>query len=122
MDFGFHGVPPQQPRASTWFSVAPLRRHRRQRCHCHTAHTAVRQVFLDADPSRHPRRGPCARASCPFPSTHWRTPTAFNRRGALLRLSGHEAADLPVCEDYLNNPRDTAPADLLTDIYLPLVG
>jgi len=46
----------------------------------------------------------------------------FNRRGALLRLSGHEAADLPVFEDYLNNPRDTAPADLLTDIYLPLVG
>jgi AraC family transcriptional regulator len=36
--------------------------------------------------------------------------------------SGHEAADLPVFEDYLNNPRDIAPADLLTDIYLPLNG
>jgi AraC family transcriptional regulator len=42
--------------------------------------------------------------------------------GQWLVQSGHEAADLPVFEDYLNNPRDTAPADLLTDIYLPLNG
>ncbi len=40
--------------------------------------------------------------------------------GQWLVQSGHEAADLPVFEDYLNNPRDTPPADLLTDIYLPL--
>ena len=40
--------------------------------------------------------------------------------GQWLVQSGHEAANLPVFEDYLNNPRDTAPADLLTDIYLPL--
>ncbi len=42
--------------------------------------------------------------------------------GQWLVQSGYEAADLPVFEDYLNNPRDAAPADLLTDIYLPLVG
>ncbi len=40
--------------------------------------------------------------------------------GRWLVQSGHEAADLPVFEEYLNNPRDTLPADLLTDIYLPL--
>jgi len=27
-----------------------------------------------------------------------------------------------VFEDYLNNPRDTAPDQLLSDIYLPLVA
>lgn len=42
--------------------------------------------------------------------------------GQWLVQSGHAAANLPVFEDYLNNPRDTAPADLLTDIYLPLQG
>jgi AraC family transcriptional regulator len=40
--------------------------------------------------------------------------------GAWLAQSGEEPADAPVFEEYLNNPRDTAPADLLTDIYLPL--
>lgn len=40
--------------------------------------------------------------------------------GRWLVDAGHEAANLPVFEEYLNNPRDTAPADLLTDIYLPL--
>jgi len=40
--------------------------------------------------------------------------------GQWLIASGHAAADLPVFEEYLNNPRDTAPAELLTDIYLPL--
>lgn len=37
-----------------------------------------------------------------------------------LAQSDYEAADAPVLEEYLNNPRDTPPADLLTDIYLPL--
>lgn len=41
--------------------------------------------------------------------------------GHWLVQSGYEAADSPVFEDYLNNPRDTAPDQLLTDIYLPLV-
>lgn len=40
--------------------------------------------------------------------------------GDWLVKSGREAADAPCFEDYLNNPRDTAPAELLTDIYLPL--
>uniref|UniRef100_UPI003566EA60 AraC family transcriptional regulator n=1 Tax=Hydrogenophaga sp. TaxID=1904254 RepID=UPI003566EA60 len=40
--------------------------------------------------------------------------------GHWLVNSGLEAGDAPVFEEYLNNPRDTAPADLLTDIFLPL--
>lgn len=40
--------------------------------------------------------------------------------GEWLILSGRDAADAPVFEEYLNNPRDTAPTELLTDIYLPL--
>ncbi len=40
--------------------------------------------------------------------------------GVWLPNSGREPADAPVFEEYLNNPRDTAPADLLTAIYLPL--
>ena len=41
--------------------------------------------------------------------------------GQWLVRSGYEAADRPVFEEYLNNPRDTAPEQLLSDIYLPLV-
>ncbi len=40
--------------------------------------------------------------------------------GRWLVQTGHAAADVPVFEEYLNSPRDTAPADLLTDIFLPL--
>jgi AraC family transcriptional regulator len=40
--------------------------------------------------------------------------------GHWLLRSGEQAADYPVFEDYLNSPLDTAPADLLTDIYMPL--
>jgi len=40
--------------------------------------------------------------------------------GQWLVAAGEEVGDTPVFEEYLNNPRDTAPADLLTDIYLPL--
>ncbi len=42
--------------------------------------------------------------------------------GTWLVGSGHVAANLPVFEEYLNSPRETAPADLLTDIYLPLAS
>jgi AraC family transcriptional regulator len=42
--------------------------------------------------------------------------------GQWLVQSGHEAADSPVFEEYLNNPRDTPPDQLLSDIYLPLVS
>ncbi|MHA7777005.1 AraC family transcriptional regulator [Roseibium sp. M-1] len=40
--------------------------------------------------------------------------------GEWLTQSGREPADAPCMEVYLNNPRETAPADLLTDICLPL--
>ena len=42
--------------------------------------------------------------------------------GTWLPQSGREAADAPVLEEYLNNPRDTPPADLLTDLCLPLTS
>jgi AraC family transcriptional regulator len=40
--------------------------------------------------------------------------------GEWLVKSGHEAADAPVFEKYLNDPKHTAPAELLTEIYVPL--
>ena len=40
--------------------------------------------------------------------------------GDWLRQSGGQPADAPVFEEYLNNPRDTPPSELRTDIYLPL--
>jgi AraC family transcriptional regulator len=42
--------------------------------------------------------------------------------GEWLVNSDHEAADAPVFEAYLNNPKNTAPAQLLTDICLPLAS
>jgi len=42
--------------------------------------------------------------------------------GTWLVESGRAPADSPVFEEYLNHPRDTAPADLLTDICLPIVA
>jgi AraC family transcriptional regulator len=41
--------------------------------------------------------------------------------GTWLPQSGREAADAPVIEEYLNNPRDTPPSELLTDLFLPLL-
>jgi AraC family transcriptional regulator len=41
--------------------------------------------------------------------------------GTWLVQSVREAADAPVFEEYLNSPKDTAPADLITEICLPLV-
>lgn len=40
--------------------------------------------------------------------------------GQWLPNSDRDVADQPVFEEYLNNPREVAPTDLLTDIYLPL--
>ncbi|CAB3764271.1 AraC family transcriptional regulator [Paraburkholderia solisilvae] len=40
--------------------------------------------------------------------------------GEWLVKSGHEPADAPVFEEYLNDPKHTAPAELLTEIYVPL--
>lgn len=42
--------------------------------------------------------------------------------GTWLSNQGIELRDAPCVEDYLNNPRDVAPADLLTDIYMPLAS
>jgi AraC family transcriptional regulator len=42
--------------------------------------------------------------------------------GHWLPHSGHEVADSPIVEDYLNNPRHVAPTELRTDICLPLAG
>lgn len=42
--------------------------------------------------------------------------------GTWLVASGHALANQPVFEEYHNNPRNTAPADLLTDICLPLAA
>lgn len=40
--------------------------------------------------------------------------------GAWLPASGREPADAPALEEYLNHPRDTAPTELLVDMFLPL--
>ncbi|MDH2915664.1 MAG: AraC family transcriptional regulator [Gallionella sp.] len=40
--------------------------------------------------------------------------------GTWLLQSGCELRDAPPFEEYLNTPLDTAPAELLTDIYIPL--
>jgi AraC family transcriptional regulator len=40
--------------------------------------------------------------------------------GEWLPASGREPADRPAFEVYLNSPRDTAPADLRTEVHLPL--
>lgn len=40
--------------------------------------------------------------------------------GRWLPNSGYLVANMPVFEVYLNHPRDTMPADLLVDIYLPV--
>lgn len=42
--------------------------------------------------------------------------------GQWLPASGQALADRPVFEVYLNHPRETAPADLLSDICLPLAS
>jgi AraC family transcriptional regulator len=40
--------------------------------------------------------------------------------GIWLPQSGYEPDDDPIFEAYLNNPQHVAPADLMTDIHLPL--
>ena len=47
--------------------------------------------------------------------------TAYHRLfTAWLPDSGEEAADRPCFEIYLNTPQDTPPAELITDVHLPL--
>ncbi len=40
--------------------------------------------------------------------------------GVWFPASGYEIADAPPYEDYLNNPRETPPSELLTDIYIAI--
>ncbi|MFZ6862846.1 AraC family transcriptional regulator [Undibacterium sp. Ji67W] len=40
--------------------------------------------------------------------------------GVWFPASGYEIADVPPFEDYLNNPRETPPSELLTDIYIAI--
>ena len=40
--------------------------------------------------------------------------------GVWLPASGYEPADAPAIEEYLNNPQEVAPIDLLTHINMPL--
>ena len=42
--------------------------------------------------------------------------------GPWLASSQESLRDAPPYEHYLNDPTDTAPAELLTDIYMPLSG
>jgi AraC family transcriptional regulator len=42
--------------------------------------------------------------------------------GTWLPGSGRETGEAPVFEVYVNNPRDTAPAELVTEIWMPLRG
>ena len=40
--------------------------------------------------------------------------------GEWLPNSGHTPGDSPCYEEYLNNPRDVPPTELLTEIHMPL--
>ena len=40
--------------------------------------------------------------------------------GQALPAAGHEPADSPPFEEYVNNPRTTPPEQLITDIYIPI--
>ena len=42
--------------------------------------------------------------------------------GSWLPAAGHEPADAPPCEIYRNDPRDTPPAELITEICVPMKG
>ena len=53
----------------------------------------------------------------PYPELRWVYEWLY---GEWLPNSGRIPADAPCMEIYVNNPRDTAPADLITDICLPL--
>ena len=63
---------------------------------------------------------------CQCAVLRWRGPYADMRAayqwlyGEWLPASGFEPLDQPVFEAYLNNPRDVAPHDLMTDILLPV--
>jgi AraC family transcriptional regulator len=50
-------------------------------------------------------------------------PAAYDQLYSVwLPASGEEPADSPTFEVYRNSPMDTAPDDLVTELYLPLKG
>lgn len=65
--------------------------------------------------------GPCAVARHRGPYAELEAAYAWLYR-AWLPASGAEPADHPCFEIYRNDPRQTAPADLLTDVCLPLAA
>ena len=67
------------------------------------------------------RGGPYARLSYTGPYADMRDAYRW-LMGVWLPASGYEAADGPMLEFYLNSPANTAPADLRTDILLPVEG
>lgn len=77
-------------------------------------HVAVRDV-----PARTLPAGPCAvlRYQGPYASMHAAYRWLF---GQWLPQSGQAPGTHPVYEHYLNDPRQVPPAELLTDIHLPL--
>jgi AraC family transcriptional regulator len=63
--------------------------------------------------------GPYARLSYTGPYADMRDAYRW-LMGVWLPASGHEAADGPILEFYLNSPADTPPTELRTDILLPV--
>ncbi len=60
-------------------------------------------------------------AVCQFKGPYAELETAYSWLfGSWLPESGEEVADKPCFEDYLNNPKEVPPSELLTNIFLPL--
>lgn len=77
---------------------------------------------LPLDPPLEELRLPAGRqAVLPFTGPYAGLPAAYDQLfGVWLPGSGETPADSPMFEVYLNNPMDTAPDDLVTEVCLPL--
>lgn len=94
-------VPAEKCRADAGFTVAPDV----------AGDTEVRIIDVPATRAAVLRfKGPYAEIERPYEWFY----------GTWLPASGHEPSDAPCMEEYLNDPRATAPAELLTDIIMPL--
>lgn len=94
-------VPPAQCRSEACITLAPG----------DAVDAAVRLVEMPAFRAAVLRfRGPYAELEAPYEWLY----------GTWLPASGQEPADLPGLEEYPNDPRTTPPAELLTDVILPL--
>ena len=67
------------------------------------------------------RGGPCARLRYKGPYADMKDAYGW-LWSAWLPHSGYEPAESPVFEEYLNNPRDVPPTELVTEIHLPLAS